>query len=97
MPVLNAQKHQWTKQPPYNFYHFPEEHRDGWEKFWESMDGDLDKVLKFAKTTGIECPNEWAESLHIFLFDIFAGNPKLLKKAAKENFKGFLGTVAKNY
>jgi hypothetical protein len=97
MPMRIAEKHQWTKQPPYNFYHFPEEHRAGWQNFWESMDGDLDKVLAFAEKSDIECPCEWAESLHRFLFSIFSGDPKLLKNAADKSFGSFLSQVATNH
>jgi len=95
MPLLTAEKHQWTKQPPYNFYHFPDEHRAGWEVFWEEMDGDLDKILEFAKKAKIESPNEWFESLHRFLFDTFSGNVKLLKVGADTSFGTFLGKVTK--
>ena len=97
MPLLTAEKHQWTKQPPYNFYHFPEEHRAGWQTFWEEMDGDLDKILAFAKTADIECPNEWYESLHRFLFLTFAGNVKLLKCGADTSFGTFLQKVRDNH
>lgn len=97
MPLLTAQKHQWTSQPPYNFYHFPEEHREGWVAFWESMDGDMDKMLEFAKKASIEFPAEWFESLHKFLFDAYAGNPKLLRQSADKSFGGFLGDIAKNH
>ncbi len=97
MPQLTAQKHSWIRQPPYNFYHFPEEHRKGWEKFWKEMDGDETKVLDFAKKADIECPCEWFESLHRFLFGVFCGNPKMLKHAASKDFKTFLGQTAKNH
>lgn len=97
MPLLTAQKHQWTYQPPYNFYHFPEEHRIGWQTFWEEMGGDIDKILDFARAAKIDSPEEWFESLHIFLFSTFSGNPKLLKTAAKKDFGGFLQTVIKNH
>jgi len=97
MPLLTAQKKCWTKQPPYNFYHFPEEHRAGWEKFWKEMDGDAEKVLDFAKKADIECPPEWFESLHRFLFGVFCGNPKLLKQAASKDFNTFVGQTAKNH
>jgi hypothetical protein len=97
MPLLTAEKHQWTKQPPYNFYHFPEEHRAGWQTFWEEMDGDLDKILEFAKKASIECPNEWFESLHRFLFLTFAGNAKLLKSGADTSFGTFLGKIRDNH
>jgi hypothetical protein len=97
MPLLTAQKHQWTKQPPYNFYHFPDEHLVGWQKFWEEMDGDLDKILAFAEKASIECPCEWFESLHRFLFGTFAGDVKLLKTAAEKDFKAFLKQTAENH
>lgn len=97
MPLLTAQKHSWKNQPPNNFYHFPEEHKAGWKKFWESMDGDMDKIIDFAKSADIECPAEWFESLHRFLFDVFCGDPKILKCAAEKGFKEFLGQVIKNH
>jgi len=97
MPLLTAEKHQWTKQPPYNFYHFPDEHRAGWKVFWEEMDGDLDKILAFAKKADIECPNEWYESLHRFLFLTFAGNVKLLKCGADTSFGTFIQKVRDNH
>lgn len=98
MPMLTAQKHQWTKQPPYNFYHFPNEHKAAWATFWDQMDGDLDKVIEFADKAGIECPCEWVESLHRFLFDSFVGNPKVFKRhAASEKFGTFLKELAKNH
>ena len=97
MPLLTAEKHQWTKQPPYNFYHFPDEHRAGWQVFWKEMDGDIDKILEFAKKADIECPNEWYESLHRFLFLTFAGNTKLLKTSADTSFGTFLQKVRDNH
>jgi len=97
MPLLTAQKHQWTGQPPYNFYHFPDEHLAGWRKFWEEMDGDMDKILGFAETAGVECPNEWFESLHRFLFGIFVGDPKLLKCASEDGFKAFLKKTSEEH
>lgn len=97
MPLLTAEKHQWTKQPPYNFYHFPEEHRAAWQTFWKEMNGDLDKILDFAKKADIECPNEWYESLHRFLFLTFAGNVKLLKVGADTSFGAFLQKIRDNH
>jgi len=97
MPLLTAEKHQWTKQPPYNFYHFPDEHRAGWQVFWEELDGDLDKILEFAKKADIECPNEWYESLHRFLFLTFDGNVKLLKCGADTSFGTFIQKVRDNH
>ena len=97
MPLLTAEKHQWTSQPPYNFYHFPDEHRAGWKVFWKEMDGDLDKILEFAKKADIECPKEWYESLHRFLFLTFDGNVKLLKCGADTSFGTFLQKVRDNH
>jgi len=97
MPLLTAEKHQWTKQPPYNFYHFPDEHLAGWKVFWEEMDGDIDKILEFAKKADIECPNEWYESLHRFLFLTFDGNVKLLKCGADTSFGSFIQKVRDNH
>lgn len=97
MPMLTAQKHQWTKQPPYNFYHFPDEHLAGWKAFWEEMDGDTGKILDFAKTAKIECPAEWFESLHRFLFGVFYGEPLCLKTAAGKTFGDFIGQALKNH
>ena len=97
MPLLTAEKHQWTKQPPYNFYHFPDEHRVGWQTFWEEMNGDIDKILAFAKKAGIECPQEWYESLHRFLFLTFDGNVKLLKTSADTSFGTFLQKIRDNH
>ena len=97
MPLLTAEKHQWTKQPPYNFYHFPDEHRAGWTVFWEEMDGDIDKILEFAKKADIECPAEWYESLHRFLFLTFDGNVKLLKCGADTSFGTFIQKVKDNH
>jgi len=97
MPLLTAQKHQWTKQPPYNFYHFPNEHKANWKSFWEEMGGDIDKILEFAKKADIECPKEWLESLHLFLFSEFSGNAKLVRSAAEKTFGSFLSTIAKQH
>ena len=97
MPQLTAQKHGLGTTPIYNFYHFPEEHKANWEEFWKSNDGDLDKILDFAKKADIANPQEWVESLHIFLFDIFCGNPKLLKKASKAAFGPFLQKIVDNH
>lgn len=98
MSLLTAQKHSWTKQPPYNFYHFPEEHKSNWKKFWEELEGDLDRIIDFADKSGVEDPCEWVESLHRFLFDTFIGDPKVFKKSAEsKNFGSFLKEVAKNH
>lgn len=97
MPLLTAQKHGLGTNTPFNFYHFPEEHKENWSAFWESNDGDLDKILDFAKKAGIERPAEWVDSLHRFLFDVFSGNPKLLKHASKGTFGTFLNKVVENH
>jgi len=98
MPLLAVgQRHSWVKQPPYNFYRFPDEHRGNWKTFWEEMDGDREKILAFAEKSDIECPCEWFESLHWFLFDIFSGDEKLMRKASKGGFGSFLAQVATNH
>lgn len=97
MPLLTAQKHQWTEQPLYNFYHFPEEHRANWESFWEELGGDIGDILDFAKQAGIDSPKEWLESLHRFLFLEFSGDFALTKSAASKSFGDFLSTIAKNH
>jgi len=97
MPLLTAQKHGLGMDIPYNFYHFPEVHKENWESFWESNDGDIDKILDFAKKADIAHPEEWLESLHIFLFDTFSGSTKLLKKASKGTFGSFITKVIGNH
>lgn len=98
MPLkIKSFNHDCLNQPPRNLYSFAGEQRSAWSLFWEEMDGDLDKILKFANDSGIENPEEWFESLHHFLFDVFSGNPKLLKKAAKKTFQEFLAQVAENH
>jgi hypothetical protein len=98
MPLLTTgQRHSWTKQPPYSFYNFPEMHKANWKTFWEEMDGDREKILAFAEKADIECPCEWFESLHRFLFDSFSGDVKLMKKASKEGFGAFLAKIAENH
>lgn len=98
MPLkINAFNHDCFDQPPRNLYSFSGEQKHAWSLFWEEMDGDLDKILKFAKDSGIENPEEWFESLHHFLFDVFSGNSKLLKKAAKKTFQEFLAQIAENH
>lgn len=98
MPLLKiAQTHKCLNQPSYRLYTFAEEQKKNWYKFWEEMDGDMDKILEFAKKADVDNPEDWYEELHKFLFDLFAGDVKLIKKAAKSDFKGFLGQVAENH
>lgn len=87
----------YKNDAPNNLYHFPQEHLEGWKAFWEAMDGDMDKILSWAKKAGVESPAEWFESLHRFLFDVFVGSPKLLKEASGKTFGEFLKQVAKNH
>jgi len=96
MPFLKLGQ-RFNKQPPNNLYHFPYEHKEGWMTFWKAMEGDMDKILAWAKKAGVEGPAEWFESLHRFLFDVFSGNPKLLKEASGKTFGEFLKQVAKNH
>ena len=98
MPLYaTAQKHKSLNQPTYGHYTFPHEHKCGWMEFWKAMDGDLDKIIDFAKKAEIESPTEWFESLHWFLFDTFYGNPAILKKASASSFQTFLKQVAENH
>jgi hypothetical protein len=80
-----------------DYYVFPEVHKGNWAKFYESMDGDQEKILSWADKSGIEHPKAWFESLHRFLFDIYTGTPAMLKKAAKENFGSFLKEIHSNH
>lgn len=98
MPLLKiAQTHKCLNQPSYRLYTFAEEQKKNWYKFWEEMGGDRDKILDFAKKAEVDNPEDWYEELHRFLFDLFAGDIKLVKKAAKADFKGFLAQVAENH
>lgn len=98
MPLLRvAQSHSSFNQPPYCFYTFAKEHYRGWMNFWKEMDGDREKILSFAKKGEVDNPEEWFDSLHHFLFDVFSGDYKLLKKAAKKTFGEFLAQVAENH
>lgn len=98
MPLLRvSQKHTCLNQKEFDSYVFNDEHKADWAEFWESMDGDLEKVLDFAEKAEIENPVDWVNNLHKFLFDFFSGNEKLLKKAGKKSFKDFLAQVAENH
>lgn len=98
MPVfLTAQKYKSLVNELYGNYIFPEEHRKGWMAFWEANNGDIEKILKFAKSADIVHPEEWADSLYVFLFGTFWGNPKLLIQASSKGFDSFLVQVAKNH
>jgi len=79
-------------------YRFYEEQRTGWCAFWEEMDGCSCKIIDWAKNAEIEEPEQWYQSLHLFLFECFSGNEKLLKKAAKsQSFGDFLGQAIENH
>jgi len=97
MFLKSAQRFSFNKPAPNNLYHFPREHKAGWQAFWESMDGDTDKILDFAKKSDIDSPEEWFSALHLFLFDVFSGNPNLLKVASGKSFGEFLKQVAENH
>lgn len=98
MPLLRiAQTHKCLNQPSYRLYTFAEEQKKNWYKFWEEMGGDQEKIIDFAKKGEVDNPEDWYEELHRFLFDLFAGDVKLLKKAAKSDFRGFLAQVAENH
>jgi len=94
MPLLRISAH---PIPTAGSYTFCDQHKELWNTFWEEMDGDMDKILDFAEKAGIADPKEWYEELHRFLFDFFCGNPKILKKAAKQTFGAFISEVVKNH
>jgi len=79
------------------WYEFPVEHKELWSRFWDDHNGDLDKIVDFAKKAGIKSPKEFYNALHWFLFDSFSGNPEILKSASSKDFSGFLGQVLKNH
>lgn len=98
MPLYKtAQRGTHLRRELDDFYVFPEVHKENWAKFYESMDGDQEKILAWAEKSGIDYPKAWFESLHHFLFDVYTGTPAMLKKAAKENFGSFLKEVHSNH
>ena len=98
MPMLKAQQHpDMFGHPPAGLYHFNEIHRDGWRTFWKEMDGDVDKILKWADAAGIEDSKIWYQELHKFLFDFYSGDTSLIRKAAKGKFVDYIAQVTKNH
>ena len=79
-------------------YRFYDKHRTGWKRFWAEMGGCMESTVQWAKDAGIESPEQWYNSLHLFLFNKFDGNEDLLRKAAKSKaFGDFLSQVAENH
>jgi hypothetical protein len=98
MPLLKvAQTHSCFSLFPNGTYAFAKEQKKGWEDFWKEMDGDIDKLLDWAKKADIENPQDWVESLHLFLFSTFAGDVRLIKKAATSNFSTFLSKIVEEH
>jgi hypothetical protein len=98
MPLYNtAQRNSLFRPALDDYYVFPEVHKPQWFKFFEAMEADEEKILTWAEKSDIKHPKAWYESLHKFLFDIYSGTPKMLKKAAKENFQAFLKDVQSNH
>jgi hypothetical protein len=98
MPLYNtAQRNSLFRPALDDYYVFPEAHKPQWFKFFESMEADEDKILDWAEKSDIKHPKAWYESLHKFLFDMYSGTPKMLKKAAKESFQSFLKDVHSNH
>lgn len=93
MPLLTAQSETYRAQPPRSLYTFVEAHKRGWKDFWESMDGDREKIVDFAEKADVEAPEEWYETLHRFLFDVYPSDP-MAKTAAAANFSKFLSNIA---
>lgn len=98
MPLYNtAQRNSLFRPALDDYYVFPEEHKLQWIKFFDSMDADEEKIIDWAEKSDIAHPKAWYESLHKFLFDMYSGNPTMLKKAAKESFQSFLKEVRSNH
>ncbi len=99
MPLFEtAQTHTTTfNMPPSGLYRFDEVHRVGWAKFWQTMKGDVDKIVDWAKTAEIKEPEGWTNELYKFLFGNYSGSLQLLRKAAKADFSGFIAQVAENH
>ena len=98
MPLLRvSQQHSCFELKDFNAYKFNDKQKPMWLEFWKEMDGDTDKLLDFAKNAEIDNPIDWVNTLHKFLFDFFSGSEKLLKQAAKKDFKAFLTQVAENH
>lgn len=98
MPLYNtAQRNSLFRPALDDYYVFPEEHKPQWFKFFEAMEADEEKILAWAEKADIKHPKAWYESLHKFLFDVYSGTPKMLKKAAKEDFQAFLKEVHNNH
>jgi hypothetical protein len=98
MPLYKtAQRNSLFRPALDDFYVFPEVHKGNWMRFFEAMDADEEKILSWAEKSDIKHPKAWYESLHKFLFDVYSGTPKLLKKAAKESFQAFLKDVRANH
>lgn len=98
MPLYKeAQSHSCFDQKPVGIYSFVEDQKENWRAFWKVHNGDVEKILDFAKKSGIENPWNWVDELHLFLFNRFSGNINLLKHAASKNFNSFLAQVLKNH
>jgi hypothetical protein len=83
--------------PVHGLYTFAEEHKEDWHKFWINMQGDIDKILDFAKDLGIESPKDWLEELHRFLFDIFSGSYRMITASNNLTFNQFLKGIIENH
>ena len=84
--------------PSAGLYDFADEQKAMWKKFWINMDGDMDKIIAFAKDLGVETPKEWFEELHRFLFDLYYGKDKIYRKeykkeAAANTFQKYLKDI----
>jgi hypothetical protein len=98
MPLHNTAQRKSLFRPALDdYYVFPEVHKAQWMKFFDAMEADEEKIISWAEKSDIEHPKAWYESLHKFLFDVYSGTPKMLKKAAKESFQSFLKEVHSNH
>ena len=84
------------EQPVSGMYMFSEKNKEGWKNFWKEMNGDKDKIIKWAADAKIEMPEEWYLNLHLFLFDCYSGE-LLTKKAAAKSFNNFLKKAMENH
>jgi len=93
MPMVLTAQNKDRKQPPRSLYTFVEAQKLQWKEFWKGMDGDQDKITEFAKKSGVEAPEEWCETLHRFLFDLYPSDP-LSRHAASATFDKFTEKIA---
>lgn len=78
-------------------YEFAEDNRYKWASFWRENDGDREKIEKWASGLGVDQPPAFFEALFGFLFHHFGYCSKIVKRAAKDGLKAFLGQTVTNH